>query len=331
MTSHRFTLDNARRIAELILRAQQISPRPLPLYPLAETWRISWRSVRRVANLALEVSDEFDGEGVLEQTGRGRRAELTWVRRVSIRREPGRAPEIVALLAALGPWKAMQVADVSDVLDRLLHDAKRSVRRDRFRRIEELTQRGFYYQPFLQRRMRDPDVVDEVLSALFWRSALGIERYCSPRGVREDLVIDPWTLAHVHDGLYLIAPRRGDPDHPRLWALHRMEGARWRRGEAVRIPRDYHPEQVLGHGYGPFFGSEGEVTLRVPVEEAPYVLEVPLPGQIGEPELGEDGCYHVRIGVGWNFGLELFARWAGVTVDRERVGADDRTHRKGIF
>ena len=314
MPTHRFTLEKARRIAELIFRAQEVSPRPLRLYPLVEEWGVSWRSVRRVVNLALEVSNEHDGDGVLERSGRGQRSEIIWNRRASIRRERGRSPEIVALLAALGPWKAMQVPDVSDVLDRLLEDAKRSVPRDRVRRIDDLARRGLFYQPFLQRQMRDPDAVDEVLSALFWRSALHIERYWSPRGVREDLVLDPWTLAHVHDGLYMIAPRRGEPENPRLWALHRMEGVRWQRGESVRIPREYHPEQYLGHGYGPFFGAEGEVTLRVPVDEAPYVLESPLPHQIGEVERTEDGDFLVRVGVGWNYGLELWARWMGVEV-----------------
>ena len=314
MPTHRFTLENARRIAELIFRAQERSPRPLRLYPLVDEWGISWRSVRRVVNLALEVSCEHDGEGVLERAGSGQKSELTWNRRSSIRRERGRSPEIVALLAALGPWKAMQVADVSGVLDRLLEDAKQSVPRDRVRRIEDLARRGFYYQPFLQRKMRDPDAVDEVLSALFWRSALRVERYWSPRGTREDLVLDPWTLAHVHDGLYMIAPRRGEPENPRLWALHRMEGVRWQRGETVRIPRDYHPEQYLGHGYGPFFGTEGEVTLRIPADEAPYVLESSLPHQIGEAVLNDDGSYLVRVGVGWNFGLQLLARWMGASV-----------------
>ncbi len=314
MPTHRYTLENARRIAELIFRAQELAPRPLQLYPLAEEWDISWRSVRRVVNLALEVSNEHDGEGVLKRAGRGQTSELTWVRRTSIRRERGRNPEIVALLAALGPWKAMEVPDVSDVLDRLLEDAKRSVPHERVRRIEDLARRGFYYQPFLQRKMRDPDTVDEVLSALFWRSALRVDRYCSPRGEREDVVLDPWTLAHVHDGLYLIAPRRSNPDKPRLWALHRMEGVRWVRNERVDLPRDYHPEQYLGHGYGPFFGTGGEVTLRVPPEEAPYVLESPLPHQLGDMERAKEGHLLVRVGVGWNFGIELFARAMGVEI-----------------
>jgi hypothetical protein len=314
MSTHRYTFESARRVAELIFRSQELSPRPLLLFPLAAEWGISWRSVRRLVDLALEVSGDHDRDGALQRTGRGKTAQLTWCRRTSIRRERGRGPEIVALLAAIGPWKAVGVPDVSDVLGQLLNQATRTVPRERARLFADLADRGFYYQPFLQRRMRDPDVLDEVLSALFWRAALRIDRYHSPRGLREALVIDPWTLADVN-GLYLIAPRRGLPDRPRLWALHRMEGTRWLRGQSVKLPRNYHPEQYLGHGYGPFFGTEGEVTLRVPADEAPFVLEFPLPHQVGEAVPLEDGSYRVRLDVGWNIGLELWARWAGVTIE----------------
>ena len=53
---------------------------------------------------------------------------------------------------------------------------------------------------------------------------------------------------------------------------------------------------------------------RVPASEAPWVLESPLQGQIGEPEPLPNGDDRVRLGVARHMGIDLWARGLGLTV-----------------
>ena len=162
--------------------------------------------------------------------------------------------------------------------------------------------------------MRDPDAVDAVLTALFYRCALRVRRYRTPRMPREHLTLDPWTLVQALDGLYLLAPETGT-SKPAMWALHRMEEVEWLKNSPVTLPKSYRPADLVGHGYGPFIGAPGEVTIRVPASEAPWVLKSPLQGQIGEPEPLPNGDFRVRLGVGHHMGIDLWARGLGLVVE----------------
>jgi len=275
---------------------------------------VSWRTVRRIAALAVEVAESVSLEGTLCREGRGQGARLAWVRRAGTR---GRASDAAALLAALGPWRAMGVPDVGDVLERLFDAAASGLAGERAATLHDLADRGFYYQPYMPRKPRDPDAADQVLSALLWRGGLHVDRYHAMERPPVTEEIDPWTLVHALDGLYVLGPRAGDAE-PRLWALHRMEGARWVRERHVRLPDGYHPQDLVGHGYGPFIAAPGGCALRVPAEEAPWVLESPLPGQEGEPEPLRGGAFRVRLAVAPHPGLHLWARAMGVEVEEER-------------
>jgi hypothetical protein len=297
-----------------LLRVQAASPAPVDLFPLAVEWGVSWQTVRRVVAAVEQQTGAWGEGGRLARSGRGRSSRLAWVPRSRSGGAHARALQLPALLAAMGPWRAAGAEGVLEVLLQLLQSAAADAGENRADLISDLLRRGFYHQPHMPRRMRDPEALDEVLTALFWRRGLQVTRYVSPRREHLDLLLEPWTLVHALDGLYLLAPVAGGLD-PRLWALHRMEGVSRRRDHVVEVPRDFRPEDLLGHGYGPFVGRAGEVTLRVPAEEAPWVLESPLACQVGEPEQQPDGSFRLRLSIGSNFGLWLWARGMGVKIE----------------
>jgi hypothetical protein len=315
MPTHPHSFDSARRATELLLRVQAASPAPIDLQPLAGEWGVSWQTVRRVVTTVEQQAEPFHQLGRLVRSGRGRTARLAWVPRG--RRGGGRAhsAQLGALLAAIGPWRAAGAEGVASVLQQLLQAAVADAGASRADLVADLLRRGFYHQPHMPRAMRDPEALDEVLSSLFWRRGLWIERYRSPRREHHDLVIEPWTLVHALDGLYVLGPIAKE-QAPWMWALHRMEGVRWYREQHVEVPADYQPQDLLGHGYGPFLGERGETTLRVPAGQAPWVLESPLPCQVGEPEPLPEGGYRVRLSIAWNYGLEMWARGMGVEIER---------------
>ncbi len=302
------TFASARHAVDLLLRLAEARPMPVSLWPLAEEWGVHWRSVRRIARVLVEEFAQHPGAGRLEPIGAGQRAALLW--RAPARSQGSRV-DAAALLAALGPWHAIGAADVGRVLERHLEGVARDIEGERY---HDLTRRAFYYQPYLPREHRDPDALNEVLTALFYRRRLAVERYHGPRRKHEAIELEPWTLVHALDGLYVLGPLAGRPE-PRMWALHRMEGVTAIRHSRVEVPDDYDPKDLLGHGYGPFVGRPGRVRLRVPAEEAPYVLESPLPHQVGEPVELPDGSFEVVLNVGLHRGLELWARGMGVEVE----------------
>lgn len=321
MPPHSFTQDGPRRAVELLLRAQAAGPQGLEVYPLAAEWGVSWQTVRRLITVAEGAAASIAApralrgavRGKLERRGEGKQTRLVWIPVESGERR-GRHTEMVALAASLGPWRALGIEDVASVLERQLRGALAEVPAERAVLVRDLLDRGFYYQPWMPRQMRDPDAVDAVLSALFYRCALRMRRYHSPRAVREPLNLDPWTLVQALDGLYVLGPETGT-SQPLMWALHRMEEVEWLKDTPVVLPRSYRPADLVGHGYGPFIGSPGEVTIRVPASQAPWVLESPLQGQIGEPEPLPNGDLRVRLGVGHHLGIDLWARGMGVEVE----------------
>jgi hypothetical protein len=313
MPTHRHTFDSAHRALELLLTAQQASPRPVVLQDLAEPWDTSWQTVRRVVRVVEQQVERFPALGRVMRTGQGSHATLTWLPRAGRGSRSARSSHLAPLLAALEGWRIPGSEGVTDVLQHLISSAMDDAGASKRARHIELARRGFYHQPSSLRPMRDPAALDNVLSALVHQRGLHIGRYRSPRSEHLDLLLEPWTLVRSLDGLYLLAPVAGS-NEPRMWTLHRMESTRWVRQHLVEIPEDYKPEDYLSHGYGPFLRRPGTVTLRVPGEEAPWVLEAPLPHQLGEPEPQDDGSLHVRLDIGWTFGLELWARGMGVEI-----------------
>lgn len=311
MASNRYTHDSARRACDLLLRVVAASPRPVSIRALATEWDVSWQTVRRLARVAHEAAGMNAEAGRLLQSGRGAHTTLTWVPTTSAR---GRAAQTAALAAAIGPWRALGMHDVSAVLQPFLQGAVADTLGERTAVLADILERGFYYQPWMPRQMRDPDALDEVLSALFYRSALRLEHYRSPSREHEQVTLEPWTLVHALDGLYVLGPIQGE-DEPRLWALHRMRGAVRCRDSSVSVPRDYRPEVLLGHGYGPFLAQPGQCTILVPADEVPYVLESPLPRQRGEPERLPDGSARVHLDVAPHMGLRVWARAVGAEVE----------------
>ncbi len=311
MASNRYTHDSARRACDLLLRVVGASPHPVSIRALAGEWEVSWQTVRRLVRVAHEAAAANADAGRLVQSGRGEHTTLAWIPGNA---ERGRAVHTAALAAALGPGRALGIDDVSTVLRQLLQGAVADTLGQRTAVLADILERGFYYQPWMPRQMRDPDALDQVLSALFYRSALRVEHYRSPSREHEHVTLEPWTLVHALDGLYVLGPVQGEKE-PRLWALHRMQGAKRCRDMIVTVPRDYRPEGLLGHGYGPFLAEPGECTVLVPAAEVPYVLESPLPRQRGEPERLPDGSARVRLDVAPHTGLRVWARAVGALVE----------------
>lgn len=302
-----------RRAVDVLLRAQSAGPGGVSMAGLAAEWGVHERTVRRLAAAAIDAAERHTDIGQLLRIGRGRAARLVWT--------PARPPrdvhasEAMALLAALGPWSALGHDDITNTLERLLASASRSTRATRRRHLERLARTGLWYQPFGRRPHRDPDALDQVLSALLYGRELRVGRYSSPEEPARSLVLQPWTLVHAYDGLYVLGPEvdEGGGTEPRMWALHRMEEVRFLRDRGITVPGDYDPSGYLGHGYGPFLGEAGTTELFVPDAEAPYVLEYQLPSQVGEPQPVEGG-WRVVLGTGVNWGIRLWARWMGVEV-----------------
>lgn len=314
MPSHPHTFDSAHRAVELLLTTQQASPRPIDLQALVEPWGVSWQTVRRIVRVVEQQAARFPSLGRVVRSGQGRHSTLTWLPRAGNVSRAARTSHLAPLLAALEGWRIPGSEGVTDVLEHLVGSAMNDAGVAQRSGVTELARRGFYHQPSTHRPMKDPEALDDVLTALYRQRGLRIERYRSPRSEHLGLLLEPWTLVRSLDALYLLAPRAGS-SAPRMWALHRMEGTRWVREHVVEVPRDYRPEDFLSHGYGPFLRQPGTVTLRVPSEEAPWILEAPLPHQLGEPEPQPDGSLRVRLGIGRTFGLELWARGMGVEIE----------------
>jgi proteasome accessory factor B len=110
---------------------------------------------------------------------------------------------------------------------------------------------------------RFDDILNETLSALFREQRLEL---CYPIGrppQPQQVLVDPLTLVYFRGRLYLAAlsPAHGGV-HP--FALHRVQAARWRRGEAAEIPTGYHPSTYFASSFG-IFGGEGAERVRVRV------------------------------------------------------------------
>ncbi len=301
------------RGVDALLRAQAAGTRGVSLRRLAAEWGVHERTVRRLACVAVEAAESHPEVGRLLRVGRGREARLVWAP-ARLAREV-HATEALALLAALGPWRSLGHDDISDTLERLLWAASMDTRAVRRRNLQRLSSTGFWYQPFGRRPHRDPEALDQVLSALLYSRALHVGRYSSPERLPRSLLLHPFTLVHAYDGLYVLGPavERGIPGNPEMWALHRMEDVHFARGQPYQVPADYDPADYLGHGYGPFLGKPGTTELFIPEDEAPYVLEYELPSQIDRP-VRVDGGWLVTLDTGVTWGIRLWARWMGVEI-----------------
>jgi hypothetical protein len=315
VAGHGFTFDGVDRGVTLLLRAQAASPAPLRLADLAAEWEVSPRTVRRVVQRAVDAAAEAS-TGALRLEGRGQGARVWWAPKGGAAR--GRRADIPSLLAAIGPWQGDGMTDVADVLRRLLGQAIAEAGGGAA--LAGGLERRVYHQPSMPRRMRDPDALDQVLTALLHQHGLAVDRYHHPRRAPAPLVLLPWTLVRAGDGLYVVGARPERSPRPRIWALHRMEGVARRRDLHAAPPADWDPEPALGHGYGPYLGSPGRTVVQVPAGEAPWVLESPLPAQVGPPEALPDGSYRVVLGVAPHPGLRMWARAHGVAIADGRLG-----------
>ncbi len=108
---------------------------------------------------------------------------------------------------------------------------------------------------------RFDDVLNEVQSALDRGQRLELRYPQGSDGASRDLVVDPLTMAYFRGRLYLLALCDAYPG-PHPFALHRVIGARWLRGEAAAVPAGYSPEEHFSSSFGLFTGGE-PVTVRV--------------------------------------------------------------------
>jgi len=296
---------------DVLLRAQETGPGGILLHALASEWDVHERTVRRLAAAAVEASERHTSAGRLARVGRGRTARLVWTPALPSR--DVHATEALALLAATGPWRSLGHDDIADTLDRLLAAASRDARAVRRRDLDRLARTGFWYQPFGRRPHLDPDALDQVLSALLYSAVLHVGRYSSPEEPARSLDLEVHSVVHAYDGIYVLGPEIGSDRGPQMWAVHRMTDTRFDRSRRYTVPPDHDPATYLGHGYGPFLGTEGETELFVPDDEADYVMEYELPSQIGAPRR-VDGGWEVTLDTGVTWGMRLWCRWMGVEI-----------------
>ncbi len=307
------------KVADLLLLAQNQPGKAVTYAALAARWALKPRMVRRLAQRAVDLAQQSDLGSLkhvhLDGSGEwlpGEPGAVVWTA-ARPAEYTSRAQAVAAHLAAL-PFEAAGARDVVSDLGKLAETAVAPHLRED---LKELRKRAFYYQPAVVRRV-DPEVVRLALEALVLRRPLMVGTYTSPNydAPQTDVVLEPWTLVHSFDGLYLLGldraePRASAPRRP--MALHRMSAVSVDRTECFEIPSGYHPKTYLDHGFGPYLGRPGSTVIFVPDSEWKFVREVEFEHLVGQPREVPGGV-EITLGVGFNWGIDRWCRWMGAEI-----------------
>jgi hypothetical protein len=321
-----------------LLMAQEAGTRGVSYRHLGQHWEASARTVRRIADQAVQLAARFEKLGSLHRPHldangrpvRGLEPRVVWVPRWTA--EQVFLGQAAAVLMAAKPFEAASADVVADAVESLVQGA---LRPDQRLRLDELRKRAFYYQPALRRKL-DDDVVNDCLFAVVRSHPIRIGTYKSPNYDTPDrnVVLEPWTLVQSYDGLYVLGRQR-EPDAAqgggrgpekrwglrRPMALHRMRDVEVLVRETFVVEDGYGPEKLLGHGFGPYLGQKGKTVLFVPEQHWGFVKEIELPNQDGEPRQVEGGI-EIVLKTRRTYGMERWCRWMGIEVVSEQAPLD---------
>ncbi len=147
----------------------------------------------------------------------------------------------------------------------------------------------------------DPDLLDEVVSALLYSNPADAEYRPARGGFGKIYRIEPYTLATYRQGLYLFA-RDVAEDKVKSFAVERFERFARLRRERFDYPPGYDPKAIVADSFGITSGPAEEIVARFAPEIALFIRERQWhPSQRIEP-LADGG---VRLRVRVNVGPEL--------------------------
>jgi predicted DNA-binding transcriptional regulator YafY len=147
----------------------------------------------------------------------------------------------------------------------------------------------------------DPDLLDEVVSALLYSNPADAEYRPARGGFGKIYRLEPYTLATYRQGLYLFA-RDVNEDRIKTFAVERFERFARLRRERFEYPVGYDPRALVADSFGIISGPAEEVVARFAPDVALFVRERSWhPTQRLEP-LGDGG---VRLRMYVHIGPEL--------------------------
>lgn len=118
----------------------------------------------------------------------------------------------------------------------------------------------------------DPDLLDEVVSALLYSNPADAEYRPARGGFGKIYRLEPYTLATYRQGLYLFA-RDVNEDKVKTFAVERFERFARLRRERFEYPPGYDPRSLVADSFGIISGPPEEVVARFAPEVALFVRE----------------------------------------------------------
>ena len=183
--------------------------------------------------------------------------------------------------------------------------------------VEHLDRKFIAVPEHAKDHTRDADIIDDILTALLRQNPVEA-LYARVGGPVRTYRLQPYTLAHWRQGLYLFAL---DVDEGRIktFAVDRFRAFSRNRKETFAYPDDFDPSALVADCFGIIGGRLEDVRLEFSRSVAPYVRErVWHHSQRVEP-VGE-GAIEVSLRVGLSPELEAWVLGFGPNV---RVLAPD--------
>jgi predicted DNA-binding transcriptional regulator YafY len=118
----------------------------------------------------------------------------------------------------------------------------------------------------------DPDLLDEVVSALLYSNPADAEYRPARGGFGKIYRLEPYTLATYRQGLYLFA-RDVAEDKVKTFAVERFARFARLRREHFDYPAAYHPRALVADSFGVTGGAPEEVVARFTPDVALYIRE----------------------------------------------------------
>ena len=176
--------------------------------------------------------------------------------------------------------------------------------------VEHLDRKFIAVPEHAKDHTRDADIIDDILTALLRQNPVEA-LYARVGGPVRTYRLQPYTLAHWRQGLYLFAL---DVDEGRIktFAVDRFRAFSRNRKETFAYPDDFDPSALVADCFGIIGGRLEDVRLEFSRSVAPYVRErVWHHSQRVEP-VGE-GAIEVSLRVGLSPELEAWVPLRGPT------------------
>lgn len=118
----------------------------------------------------------------------------------------------------------------------------------------------------------DPDLLDEVVSALLYGNPVDAEYRPARGGFGKIYRLEPYTLATYRQGLYLFA-RDVAEDKVKSFAVERFVRFSRLRREHFEYPASYDPHYIVRHSFGITGGQPEEIVVRFVPDVSLFVRE----------------------------------------------------------